>query len=160
MSLPYAQSTPTWTRRLTYGPPVSLMIFELAISAFGTVTSTSSSVSTRVERMPIFVTRPCSSLSSTMKSPTLYGASTTMKMPENRFASVSLAAKPIAMPMMPADASHAVRSIRHDRNAKYSAVPATAILSSISNTGSVRGWTIDAPLPRRPSMPSTPTPIR
>ena len=84
-----------------------------------------------------------------MKSPTLYGASATMKIPENRLASVSLAAKPIAMPMMPADASHAVRSIRQARNVKYAAPPTTAILATISNTGSVRGCTTEFSPARR-----------
>jgi hypothetical protein len=41
-----------------------------------------------------------------------------MKMPEKRLARVSLAAKPTARPMTPADASQAVTSMFHDRKRK------------------------------------------
>ena len=41
-----------------------------------------------------------------------------MKTPENKFANVSLAANPTAMPTMPAEASQAVISIFHAENKK------------------------------------------
>ena len=41
-----------------------------------------------------------------------------MNNPENRLAKVSLAAKPTAIPMIPAEASHAVTSMSQARNMK------------------------------------------
>jgi len=70
-------------------------------------------VSSRVLRRPIWVTLPRSPESSTIQSPSLYGASATMNSPPKTLARVSLAAKPRAMPAMPAEASHGVTSSCH-----------------------------------------------
>ena len=60
------RATGTLMRYLTQGPPLSLTIFALPITAFGIVTSTSSRVSSRVERMPTWVTLPRSPVSRTI----------------------------------------------------------------------------------------------
>ena len=53
------------------GPLLSLTIFELPITALGTVTSMLSVVSKRVERMPMSCTSPRVVSSMMMMSPTL-----------------------------------------------------------------------------------------
>ncbi len=79
----------------------------------GSVTSTSSRVKRRVLRSPILTTRPRSPESRMMKSPILYGASLMMKIPPNKLASESLAAKLPAIPTIPAEASQGARSRSH-----------------------------------------------
>jgi hypothetical protein len=66
--------------------------------------------------------------------------------PEIRFARVSRAAKPTAIPITPAEASQAVPSIFHKAMKSQIRTPINKTLTLISNNGRVRGCISPVPL--------------
>ncbi|MDZ7700689.1 MAG: hypothetical protein U5J98_00730 [Halobacteriales archaeon] len=92
-------------------------------------------MSSVVERMPILTTVPLSPLSSTTKSPSLYVSSKKSAIPPKKFATVSFAAKPMAMPAMPAAPSRGVISMPQMDSNSPRAATAIESVQTFENTG-------------------------